>query len=135
HKGMKITDDEFNALAGHLKDALKKNGVADADAKMVLDAVEGTRKDIVEGTKPEPEAKLWDKLGGEPAVTKVVDDFVKLAADDKEVNFFRTPEAAAAVKPEDVKALKGKLVDFISGATGGPRKYSGKSMKEAHKNM
>jgi hemoglobin len=48
HQGMGITGAEFDALAGHLQAALKKHGAAEADIKAVLDAVGGTRKDIVE---------------------------------------------------------------------------------------
>ena len=35
----------------------------------------------------------------------------------------------------DIKKLKGQLVAQICGATGGPCKYTGKSMAEAHKGM
>src|SRR5262249_26096951 len=85
---------------------------------------------------PTADAKtLWDKLGGEQNVRKVVDDFVGMAATDPKVNFFRTPEAAKNVTPDQVKALKEQLIDFISDKTGGPRKYTGKSMKAAHKGM
>src|SRR5207248_8917254 len=115
-----------------LKKALEKNGAKADDVKAVLAAVEGTRKDIVEAKE---EVKLWDKLGGEANVRKVVDDFVDLAADDKDVNFFRTPEAKATVTPAKVKALKDGLVNFISVATGGPLKYTGGSMKDVHKGM
>ena len=48
HKGMKITDAEFDAFAGHLKKALEKNGAAPDDVKTVMGVAESTRKDIVE---------------------------------------------------------------------------------------
>src|SRR5262249_56388313 len=48
HKGMNITDEQFDALAGHLKKALEDNGAKEPDIKAVLDAVEKTRKEIVE---------------------------------------------------------------------------------------
>jgi hemoglobin len=53
HKGMGITDAEFDATAAHLKMALVKNGAAADDIAAVMKAVEGTRKDIVEPKKPE----------------------------------------------------------------------------------
>ena len=34
-------------------------------------------------------ASLWNRLGGEANVKRVVDDFVALAAADPKVNFFR----------------------------------------------
>jgi hemoglobin len=48
HKGMKITDAEFDAFAEHLKKALEKNGAAPDDVKTVMGVAESTRKDIVE---------------------------------------------------------------------------------------
>lgn len=76
---------------------------------------------------------LWDRLGGEAGVRKVVDDFTALAAGDEKVNFFRDGK----YKPteEQVGMLKNSLVALISATTGGPLKYTGKSMKEVHKGM
>ena len=138
HKGMEITDAQFDALAGHLATALKKNGVKDDDAKAVMDVIGTTRKDIVEGKKPPPPVDpapvtLWDRMGGAAGVGKVVDEFVAAAGADPKVNFFRDP----GIKPtkEQVAALKKNLVDLVSSVSGGPLKYTGKSMKESHKGM
>jgi hemoglobin len=48
HKGMGVTNDQFDASVADLKKALQKNGVKPTDIDAVLGAVEGTRKDIVE---------------------------------------------------------------------------------------
>lgn len=53
HQGMGISNEQFNAVAGHLKKALEKNQVASADVEQVLRAVEGFRKIIVEKKKPD----------------------------------------------------------------------------------
>ncbi len=83
---------------------------------------------------PPPEAKtLWDRLGGEANVAKVVDDFVNTAGKDPKVNFWRDPTKVPS--KEEVAALKKHLVEFVSSVTGGPLKYEGKSMKEVHKGM
>lgn len=81
---------------------------------------------------------LWDRLGGEPAVTAVVDDFVGRTAGNPKVNFFRKsvkdyPEWKPS--PAEVAQLKRHLVTFISAAAGGPLKYEGRSMKESHRGM
>jgi hemoglobin len=133
-QGKKFTDEEFDAVLKDLRAALVANGVVDPDLKDVQGFVEATRKDVVEA-RPEPPkgAPLWDRLGGEPAVAKVVDDFVAAAAEDKEVNFFRKPDERPS--KEQINALKSNLIDFISAATGGPRAYKGRNMKEAHKDM
>ena len=76
---------------------------------------------------------LWDRLGGEAKVKKVVKDFVKLSADNPKVNVTR----GGKYKLDDktIKLLEKHLVEFVSSATGGPLKYKGPSMKEVHKGM
>lgn len=84
---------------------------------------------------PSKDAKktMWDRLGGETGVRKVVDDFVFVAAEDKKVNFFR--DGKVKLDGKGVQHLKQMLVELISANTGGPLKYTGKDMKEAHKGM
>jgi truncated hemoglobin YjbI len=136
HKGMKITDEEFDASVADLKAALEKNGVKADDARAVLAAVEGTRKEIVEAKKPDEAKTLWERLGGEKNVIKVVDDFVKATAANPKVNFFRKgTDKEWKPKDEDIAKLKKSLVEFISSATGGPLKYTGPDMKTVHKGM
>ena len=73
---------------------------------------------------------LWDRLGGEAAVKMVVHDFALAALEDPKVNFTRGGKYKV-----DAKALEQSLVDMISAVSGGPLKYTGKSMKDAHKDM
>ena len=74
-----------------------------------------------------PEKTLYDRLGGKPAITAVVDDFVARVAADRRINrFFANTE---------VLPFKAKLVDQICEASGGPCKYTGKDMKTAHAGM
>ena len=80
-----------------------------------------------------PSSTLWQRLGGEQNVTRVIDDFVDRAAKDPKVNFDRNGKYKFdAAKLAD---LKKKLVAMVSEASGGPLKYTGKSMKEVHKGM
>ena len=79
---------------------------------------------------------LYDRLGGEPAIRAVVDDFVGRAAGDPAVNFTRAGTGHEwAATNANVKHLKEMLVQFIGMATGGPQKYMGKDMKSAHAGM
>ncbi|MFN8647340.1 MAG: group 1 truncated hemoglobin [Gemmatimonadales bacterium] len=78
------------------------------------------------------EKSLYDRLGGKPAITAVVDEFVARVAADKRINGFF---AAAAADPARLAAFKGKLVDQICAAAGGPCTYTGKDMKTAHAGM
>ena len=75
---------------------------------------------------------LYDGLGGKTAIVAVVDEFVGRVAADKRINGFF---AAAAADAKRMAAFKGKLVDQICEASGGPCKYAGKSMKAAHAGM
>lgn len=79
------------------------------------------------------EKTLWDRLGKEENVRKVVDDFVALAGSDPKVNFTRNGKYT--LTPADVASLKTGLVSFISQNTGGPLKYEGRPMKPAHRDM
>ena len=77
--------------------------------------------------KPGATGSLYDRLGGKDAITVVVDDFVASVASDYLIK--------ARFANTDVPAFKGKLVEQICQASGGPCKYTGKSMKEAHAGM
>ena len=73
------------------------------------------------------EKSLYDRLGGKTAITAVVDEFVARVAADKRINAF--------FAHADIAHLKMELVNQICEASGGPCKYTGKSMKEAHRGM
>jgi len=70
---------------------------------------------------------LYDRLGGKPAITAVVDDFVGNVAGDSRIN----QRFATA----DIPRLKRMLVDQVCQASGGPCTYTGASMKDAHRGM
>ena len=73
------------------------------------------------------ERSLYDRLGGQDAITAVVADFVGNVVADARINaFFANANA---------DELKAKLVDQICEATGGPCTYTGKTMKELHAGM
>src|SRR4029453_19486987 len=70
---------------------------------------------------------LYDRLGGKPAITAVVDDFIGNVAGDARINK-RFADA-------NIPQLKTMLVDQICQATGGPCTYKGQTMQAAHKGM
>lgn len=76
--------------------------------------------------------KLYERLGGKPAITAVVDEFVARVAADTKINRYF---GAAASDPARMASFKAKLVDQICAATGGPCTYTGKNMKDAHAGM
>ena len=75
---------------------------------------------------------LYLRLGGKKGVTAVVNDFVtRLSGDTRVSSFF----AATTSDPARLTKFKAHLFEQICQASGGPCKYTGKSMKEAHKGM
>lgn len=70
---------------------------------------------------------LYERLGGIDAITAVVEDFRdRVAADDRiNLKFQRT----------DLARLRKMLIDQVCEATGGPCRYNGRGMKEAHAGM
>ena len=82
---------------------------------------------------------LYTRLGGDPAIRAVVDDFVDKAAHDPRVNFTRTnpahPHTWDPSADDNMKRFKDHLVQFIEHATGGPQAYEGESMEKTHAGM
>jgi hemoglobin len=130
-------------LLGHRPELQKAIGTGLASAErepmmfrrafVLREVIDRIRADIHPKPKEVVAKTLWDRLGGEAGVKKVVDDLVALAAKDPKVDFFRGGKYKPT--PEEVDDLKKKVVDYISSKTGGPFKYEGKSMKEVHKGM
>jgi hemoglobin len=73
------------------------------------------------------EASLYDRLGGKPAITAVVDDFIGNVAGDSRIN--------GRFASANIPRLKRMLVDQICSASGGPCTYGGRDMVSAHKGM
>jgi len=76
----------------------------------------------------QPQGKpLYDRLGGKGAITAVVETFVGNVGGDKRINGY--------FASTDLTKLKAHLVDQICGASGGPCKYTGRTMKQTHAGM
>jgi len=78
------------------------------------------------------EKSLYERLGGKKAIALVVDEFVSRVAADNRINAFFAQTAADETR---LRMFKGRLVDQICEASGGPCKYTGKEMKAAHMGM
>jgi hemoglobin len=76
---------------------------------------------------------LYERLGGEPAIQAVVDDFVFRASNNIDVNFTRKGTGKEwAATPANMERLRKMLVQYIAEKTGGPVTYQGKDMVSAH---
>lgn len=76
---------------------------------------------------PKDGKSLYDRLGGKPAITAVVDQFVANVAADKRIN--------GRFAATDIPKLKRHLVDQVCAASGGPCTYTGRDMKTTHAGM
>jgi hemoglobin len=74
-----------------------------------------------------PDKPLYERLGGKPAITAVVDRFVAVTGSDPRISMFFVNV--------DQARIKSMMVEHICEITGGPCKYTGKSMKESHVGM
>lgn len=89
----------------------------------------GKKAENTTTTTQAAEKSLYDRLGGVDAIKAVVKDFVEeqVAKDDRiNAKFFSNA---------DLPKLQEHLVNQICEATGGPCKYTGRTMKEAHAGM
>jgi hemoglobin len=75
----------------------------------------------------EKKKSLYERLGGEAAISAVVDDFAQRVLADQRIN----QKFAKSNAPRLLFFLKQQ----ICAATGGPCKYEGRDMLTAHKNM
>jgi hemoglobin len=128
-----VTEAELDALQAHFAAALKKTGAPKADVDELLAAVDKARKGLDLKPSVEPKTTLYERLGKEAGIAKVVEDFYSTAVADKKVNFWRTE--GYVPKPVEVTKVKEGLITWFADKAGGPKKYAGKSMKDAHKDM
>jgi hemoglobin len=70
---------------------------------------------------------LYERLGGKDAITAVVDTFVGTVGGDQRINGY--------FASTDLTKLKMHLVNQICEASGGPCKYTGRTMKQTHAGM
>lgn len=76
---------------------------------------------------PAAARSLYDRLGGEKAITAVVESFIKRLAADPVTG----PRFAGA----NIPRLRRTLIEQVCEATGGPQKYTGMDMRTAHAGM
>jgi hemoglobin len=70
-------------------------------------------------------SSIYEAIGGEEALIRVVDDFYQRVLAD--------PRLAGFFTGTNMSRLKGRQVEFFAAALGGPTPYRGVSMKDAHR--
>jgi len=98
-------------------------------------ALRAVFNDVRSGLNPEPPkaAGLWDRLGGEKGVRKILDDFAELVGADPKVDITRGGKRK--LDELTVADLKQKSLELISEKAGGPLKYTGRGLKPVHQGM
>jgi hemoglobin len=117
-------------------------GAGEKNKKGVAKEAAGANK---EGDKVAGKLSLFERLGGQDGITKIVDDFLPRAMQDPRVNWdrqgvragnvFHHQSVAWSPSPDNVAHLKKHMVEFFALATGGPAHYTGREIQSAHSNM
>ncbi|MEW6061761.1 MAG: group 1 truncated hemoglobin, partial [Bacteroidota bacterium] len=88
---------------------------------------------VAQGKKTAKEKSLYDRLGGTYAIATVVDDFIERLLVNEVLN--ANPAIKEARDRVPKAGLKYRVTSLVCQVTGGPEKYAGRSMKEAHKHL
>ncbi len=84
-------------------------------------------------TQQQPQPSLYERLGGIYNIATVVDDFIDRVMTDPRLNANpAVNEAHHRVPPAGFKYL---VTEMVGMATGGPQKYTGRSMADSHRDL
>ncbi|MDN3557434.1 group I truncated hemoglobin [Halomonas maura] len=81
----------------------------------------------------EPQASLFERLGGLAPITVVVSDFIDHLVEDPVLN--ANPAVDAARQRVPAAYLKYRVTSLVCQSTGGPCQYQGRGMKESHAHL
>lgn len=93
---------------------------------LAIAACTGGQDSASAGHLPAPRP-LYERIGGQVAVTAIVDDFIVIATAD--------PRIARRFKTIGNARFKTVLAEQLCVSAGGPCRYSGRAMKDAHTGM
>lgn len=135
HANLKISNADFDLMKSFLKKSLagieiteqshdiKTTEIKKIDEPTISEALalfESYRKLTVVETP-------YQLLGGEEGLKKIIDyQYEKILIDPELRHFFLST---------DIEKLKAKIVIYLGGMLGGPNKYEGQDMKNAHKTL
>jgi hemoglobin len=76
---------------------------------------------------------LYERLGGAYSIAAVVDDFIDRVMDNPQLN--ANPKVDEAHHRVSRAGFKYYVTEMVCWATGGPQRYSGRSMLESHAHL
>ena len=77
-------------------------------------------------------ATLYERLDAAAGIRRIVDGAVAAHMDNPQIGHRFAPYAG---RPERVEEIKQHTCDFFAAGSGGPDRYTGRSMAEAHRGM
>jgi hemoglobin len=80
-----------------------------------------------------PEPSLYERLGGVYHIATVVDDFIERLYINDILN--ANPKIKEARDRVPKAGLKFRVTELVCQVTGGPEKYTGRTVKEAHQHL
>ena len=85
---------------------------------------------------PPGQTTLYQRLGGQPEITAIVDDWIERSLRNPSVNLTRAghPHTWPAA-PDDTVRLKAYMAQYIGMISGGPQIYSGRDLTTVHAGM
>ena len=147
-RSMDITEDQWKAATADFKQAMTAHNMSENDQKAVgalFDKAYGQSKSKVTGMMKMDFDKmdkmmnsnktLYARLGGAQAIAAVVDDFINHLATSPDI--LGNPKVVASLTKGDVTGagIKYLVTEQLIYASGGPARYTGKTMVDAHKGM
>lgn len=144
HKELGITEAEWETSGADFVAAMNELKVPMSEQQDVLKLFASLKKDIVNVdqsrdakmmTAKSSPTSLYSRLGGLDAIAAVVDEFINQLAADPVIG--SNPNTVKALTSGKVSGagLKYLVTEQVCQAAGGPQKYSGRSMKDSHKDI
>jgi len=88
---------------------------------------------IINAQTAPPETKtLFERLGGTPGISAIVDDVIEAHMNNPEINARFKPYLD---EPERLAKIRAHTIEFFSAGSGGPVEYKGRDMPATHKGM
>jgi hemoglobin len=75
---------------------------------------------------------LFERLGGSSGIKAIVDDIVALHMENPVVRARFRPYLDT---PDKIETVKKHTCDFFEAGSGGPARYTGRTMRDAHRGM
>lgn len=144
HKGLGVTEEQWDAAVKQLVATFDKFNVPGPERGEIVAILAPSKKDIVGNGGPEQREKavnlgrpgsLYARLGGVYAIAAIVDDFVNMLATDPTVTGNPNVVRSLTRPGVTVPGVKYILTEQLCNLAGGPQKYAGRNMKDAHKDL